>query len=256
MADNSSTTRTNNENNSNTPTGINAAMMFISRKRTETFLLSIRLATLVFTALYLIPFTSFSAINLYQKALLANAAISALRLHQRLPPFRFSREYLALVFIEDSAHYLLYSMIFLSNHAITLVLLPIALFALLHSSSFLHNILNAMDSNSSIGNFITNTIGRYQREIFLTIALTEITLMPTLFFAILSGLASIFTPFMYYQFLMLRYSSQRNPYTRQAFHWLRLWFEKTANSPRCPQMGRSVIYKSIEIICRLAPQPV
>lgn len=115
----------------------------MSSKRTDTFLLGIRLLTLAFTFFYLIPFSPFSAANLYQKVLLANAAISALRLHQRLPPFRFSREFLAMVLIEDSAHYLFYSMIFLPNRPITLVLLPVVLFALLHSSSFLLSVLNS-----------------------------------------------------------------------------------------------------------------
>lgn len=36
---------------------------------------------------------------------------------------------------------------------------------------------------------IASFLEQYQREIFLTIALTEITLMPTLIFAIMSGLA-------------------------------------------------------------------
>lgn len=99
-------------------------------------------------------------------------------------------------------------------------------------------------------------VEQYQREIFLTIALTEIALMPTLIFAIIAGLASIFTPFMYYQFLMLRYSSRRNPYTRQAFHWLRVSSENFSNSQRCPLFARSLIHKSIELVSRLAPPQV
>ena len=255
-------------------------MFFLIRlmysKRSEIFLLIIRFAVLVFTIFYLIPFTPFSSANLYQKSLLANAAISALRLHQRLPPFRFSREYLTTVLFEDSAHYLLYSIIFISNYPITLVLLPVSLFALLHSCSF----INILYSSGSRGNFIfekfsskfiihsfcqilIGSFGRiiaslveYQREIFLTIAFTEITLMPTLLFAIIAGLASIFTPFLYYQFLIFRYSSRRNPYTRQAFHLIRISSEKFASSPRCPHIARSFLFKSIELISHLAPQQI
>lgn len=101
-----------------------------------------RVATLTFTFLYLVPLTSISPSNLYQKALVSNAAISALRLHQRLPPFRISREYFYMLLVEDSAHYLFYSLIFISNQPITLVLLPIALFSFLHACSAILNVSN------------------------------------------------------------------------------------------------------------------
>jgi hypothetical protein len=56
---------------------------------------------------------------MYYKALLANSATSALRLHQRLPQVQLSREFLGKVFLEDSAHYLLYSMIFFYSPPVT-----------------------------------------------------------------------------------------------------------------------------------------
>lgn len=49
----------------------------------------------------------------YYRVLLANAATSALRLHQRLPPMQISVQFLSQLFKEDSCHYLLYSVIFL-----------------------------------------------------------------------------------------------------------------------------------------------
>ena len=49
----------------------------------------------------------------YYKALVANAATSALRLHQRQPRLHFSREFIASVLLEDSFHYMFYSLIFL-----------------------------------------------------------------------------------------------------------------------------------------------
>lgn len=55
----------------------------------------------------------------FQRAMLANGVICALRLHQRVPEFRFSRAHFALLLTEDSAHYLLYTLIFLSTHPIT-----------------------------------------------------------------------------------------------------------------------------------------
>ncbi|XP_076330014.1 transmembrane protein 33-like [Tachypleus tridentatus] len=78
----------------------------------------------------------FNPYSCYYKALLSNAATSALRLHQRLPNVQLNREFLALLLMEDSCHYLFYSLIYLFSHPITLVLLPIFLFALLHSASY------------------------------------------------------------------------------------------------------------------------
>ena len=58
----------------------------------------------------------------YQKALLSNGVTSALRLHQRVPHFQFSREYLAQLFLEDSAHYLFYSLIFVTGPPVSSIL--------------------------------------------------------------------------------------------------------------------------------------
>lgn len=58
----------------------------------------------------------------YQRALISNAATSALRLHQRLPNFQFSRVFMTQLFAEDSCHYLMYSIIFLNSYPITSIL--------------------------------------------------------------------------------------------------------------------------------------
>lgn len=67
---------------------------------------------------------------------MANAATSALRLHQRMPPFQFSRDYLQKLLLEDSCHYLLYSLIFLYAYPVLLIIFPVTLFAILHSASY------------------------------------------------------------------------------------------------------------------------
>ena len=64
----------------------------------------------------------------FVQALMANAATSALRLHQRLPQVQFNRQFLSLFLMEDSAHYLIFSMIFLYAAPITLALVPVFLF--------------------------------------------------------------------------------------------------------------------------------
>lgn len=97
---------------------------------------------------------------------------------------------------------------------------------------------------------VSKFLEQYQSRIYFTIALTEITLMPTIIFALMAGLVSIFTPLMYYQFLMMRYCSRRNLYNRQAFSWLRIYVENLASSPRCPPLIRTILLKGVEIVNR------
>ena len=70
----------------------------------------------------LVYFRPYAAANFYQRALLANALTSALRLHQRLPRFQLSRVFLAQALQEDSCHYLLYSLILVNSYPITSIL--------------------------------------------------------------------------------------------------------------------------------------
>lgn len=64
----------------------------------------------------------YAAANFYQRALLANALTSALRLHQRLPHIQLSRAFLAQALQEDSCHYLLFSLILVNSYPITSIL--------------------------------------------------------------------------------------------------------------------------------------
>lgn len=61
------------------------------------------------------------------------------------------------------------------------------------------------------------------------------------------------TPFVYYHFLVLRYSSRRNPYTRNMFYELRLATEAAANNPSVPAILKKVLHSSVAFISRLAP---
>lgn len=77
-----------------------------------------------------------SSQSAFYKVLISNAATSALRLHQRLPNIQFTREFLSLLLLEDSCHYLFFSLIFLYVQPFVLVLFPVVLFAVLHSASY------------------------------------------------------------------------------------------------------------------------
>ena len=65
----------------------------------DVLLWATRVATILFTVGYILPIFG-NPYNSYYKALMASAATSALRLHQRLPQVQFNREFLGkLIYI-------------------------------------------------------------------------------------------------------------------------------------------------------------
>lgn len=66
-----------------------------------------------------------NANNSYYKALMSSGATNALRLHQRLPRVSLTREFLSQLIMEDSCHYLMYSVIFLYATPISCILLNV-----------------------------------------------------------------------------------------------------------------------------------
>ena len=69
-------------------------------------------------------------------ALVAALVTSLLRLRQRLPPPQLTREWGARLVLEDASHYVMYALVFAVPPPLTLVLLPVTLFAVLHGSSY------------------------------------------------------------------------------------------------------------------------
>lgn len=67
------------------------------------------------------------------------------------------------------------------------------------------------------------------------------------------GRAGLLTPFLYYHFLTLRYSSRRNPYTRNMFCELRLLLEGIATKPGTPSFLRTILLSVVAFASRLAP---
>eukprot|EP00092_Neocalanus_flemingeri_P069664 GFUD01085423.1.p1 GENE.GFUD01085423.1~~GFUD01085423.1.p1 ORF type:complete len:250 (-),score=51.01 GFUD01085423.1:745-1494(-) len=212
-----------------------------------------RLATMVFTIGYILPVLG-NPHNSYYKALMANAATSALRLHQRLPQVQFNRQFLSLFLLEDAAHYLFFSMIFLYTAPITLALAPVVLFALLHSASYSLTLLDTLGQNSWWGARLLISLVEFQsRNILRMVAFNEIFLLPFSVLMIFTGKTSLVTPFLCYRFLGLRYTSRRNPYCRIMCHELRLSMEALAYNPKCPTFAKNVIYKAITFVSSLAP---
>lgn len=234
--------------------GLGPMMAHMSTHKIDAALWVTRLLTIIFTIFYIIPIFGINPFTCYHRALMSNAATSALRLHQRLPNVRLTREFLALLLMEDSCHYLFYSIIFLNTYPVTLVLLPVALFGLLHAASYTLTLLDQLGQTSWWGaRFLVSIVEYQQRNILRLVAFTEIFLMFFSVLLIFIGRMSLLIPFIYYRFLTLRYASRRNPYSRQMFHELRLVLEHQVNKPGCPTGVRNIAYRLITFISRLAP---
>lgn len=249
------------ENNSDEPSaplpqqGLNIAALkqHILAHKINVALWGIRILTIIFTLGYFIPIFG-SAHNAFYKALMANAATNALRLHQRLNGVQFTRAFLASLLLEDSCHYLFFSLIFMYVSPVTLVLLPGVLFAILHAASYSLTLLDTLGQNSWWGARLLISLVEFQsRNILRLAAFTEIVLMPMTIILILLGKAGLLTPFIYYHFLVQRYTSRRNPYTRNMFHELRMLTEATANKPVVPGILRNLLMGAINFTCKLAP---
>jgi hypothetical protein len=232
---------------------------YLKANAAESFYFVLRIVTIYFTALYVLPLTSASyQKTAYSKAFLSAAATNAFRLHQRMRASTtptFSRQFLQELMLEDSAHYLLYCVIFASSPSVTMALLPIFLYALLHSLNFI--IKTASETghgNSALVQKATEFKGQHTANILGTIACAEIFVFPIFFAMIFMGRANIFFPFLYFRFLSLRYVSRRNPYTRMTFANLKMSLFNAASRPACPGLVRNIIYKTVGLIERFAPQ--
>uniref|UniRef100_A0A672GEP3 Transmembrane protein 33-like n=1 Tax=Salarias fasciatus TaxID=181472 RepID=A0A672GEP3_SALFA len=221
---------------------------FLMSNKLETAMWLSRLFTVYCSVMFILPVLGpYAAANFYQRALLANALTSALRLHQRLPRFQLSRAFLAQALQEDSCHYLLYSLILVNSYPITIDHFCVCLFVFLQqmgpsSLMFVRNLLDKLTSN--------------QQNILKFIACNEIFLMPATVFMLFSGQGSLLLPFIYYRFLTLRYTSRRNPYCRTLFTELRILLEHFIMKPACPAFFRRMCLSSIAFISRLAPTGV
>lgn len=241
-----------------TPRGIQSLTEHIVRNKIEIALLVTRLLTVFFSIGYILPIFG-NAQSAYYKVLIANAATSALRLHQRLPQVQFTKEFLAKLLLEDSAHYLLFSMIFLYVSPVLLIILPVLLFAVLHAASYSLTILDLIGQNYGWpARIIISLVELQTRNMLRLAAYTEVFLMPLTLLLLFLGRAGIMTPLVYYQFLSLRYSSRRNPHSRHAFCELRLTFEAIANNQKTPGFVAKLLRSAISLVNRLAPveQPV
>lgn len=211
-----------------------------------------RMMAIIFAVGYILPIFG-TAQSSFNKVLLANAATNALRLHQRLPRFALSKEFIARLFTEDSCHYLMFSLIFFNVQPTLFILVPIVLFALLHAASYSLKMVDLIGQNSWWGaRFLISLVEFQASNILKAVAFSEIFIMPMAIILTFMGKAGLMTPFVYYHFLQMRYNSRRNPYTRNAFAELRMVVESLAGSS--PPLIGNILRACIGFVNRLSPQ--
>ncbi|CAD5215426.1 unnamed protein product [Bursaphelenchus okinawaensis] len=231
---------------------------FLKRDPIYTVIAWLRIASLYFTLNYVLSLAGImSGKPVYYKVIIASAASNAFRLHQRLRDSLrnlFSREFVAQLFFEDSAHYLLYSIVFISSQPVTMALFPVSGYALYHTSLYLMQISDVMGQRNAAW---SKAVGHYRQQyantLLSTIACVEIFLFPVLAAMIFTGKASFMFIFLYYRFLWLRYTSRRNPHTRMAFQQLKHSLLEVSERPSCPAFAKTFIFNSISMVERFAP---
>lgn len=242
-----------NQNGEERPRGFEALKQHVIANKWDVILWATRVITIFFAFGYVLPIFG-NAQTAYFKVLLANAATSGIRLHQRLPAFSFTREFLAILLVEDSCHYLFFTTIFLYVSPFILILFPVVLFAILHAASYSLTLLDTLGQNSWWGARLLISLVELQTSNILRLAaISEILLAPLCVIFVFLGKAGLMTPFVYYHFLTLRYASRRNPYNRNMFHELRLAVEVLANNPKVPSIGKKLLLNGIATISKFAP---
>ncbi|XP_043191912.1 transmembrane protein 33-like [Amphibalanus amphitrite] len=235
-------------------TGVDVVREHISANKVTFALFCTRVAQILFAIGFVIPLFG-SAANAFSKCLVATVATSALRLHQRVPQLQLSRQFLATLMAEDACHYLFFALIFLYSSPTTLVLVPPTLFAVLHAASYALRLLDMAGQNNSIFSRYLMSLEFQSQNILRAVALFEIILMPYTIIMLFTGRGSLLTPFVYYRFLSLRYSSYRNPYSRTMFHELRRMAETQAASPSCPALVATLLRRGVTLTLSLSPAP-
>ncbi|XP_014250468.1 Krueppel homolog 2 [Cimex lectularius] len=228
-------------------------MAHVLSHKIEMTILFTRLLTIMFTILYFIPIFG-NLYSSYNKALIANAATSALRLHQRHPRITYSVDFFKAVLREDSCHYFAYSMIFLYVAPFTLALLPVFLFALIQCASYSLILLDILGQNSWCGmRLLISFVELQSSNILNLIACVEIILLPFCIILILLGRAGLLTSIVYYRFLLMRCKSQRNATTRNLFTYFLVSLANVANRPATSDFVRMIINFFIRFLSRLFP---
>ncbi|ODM89140.1 Transmembrane protein [Orchesella cincta] len=208
--------------------GITKLRNFLAPRRLDLATWVTRLFSIFFTLFVIIPIFGDPSIA-FRRSLIANAATSGIRLYQRLPrPYSFSKYFFAQFILEDSWHYLCFTLQMLKA-----VKGPICEF-------------------QGVGSFFSIWTAQTGR-ILKAVASAEVALMGLILLNCFRGYMSIIAPFAYYRFLTFRYASRRNPNMRTVFYEMRMALEKFNAGGSCPILLGKVLRMGISLVCKLAP---
>ena len=174
-------------------------LQFVQSNKLDCIIFTARLYTIFSCIFFVVPLYGAESMPVfYQRALLSNGLSCALRLHQRLPVVQMNREFLARLMAEDSAHYLMFTLLFMMTSPVTIVLMPLFLLALFNISYFIQKNVGA-----ARGIFLMNTlvskVTTNSQSILKFIALNEILIFPALIMMLFSGKCNLLAPFIYYK---------------------------------------------------------
>lgn len=191
----------------------------------------------------------------FQRLMFAFGLASIVRLSQRLGPVQLSKQYMISVVLEDSAHYVLFACNFYAHKHTTIIGFIPTLYCSLQAGAFLLALLQECKSGTwAVLIRQLSKLKENQQQLLRIIATAEIFIMPIVIMQLFTGqTGSILTPLVYYQFLMLRYMSRRNPYVRNAFTELKLAINQLVYKPACPGIIRTIVTKLMSLIERLSP---
>ncbi|TKR76140.1 hypothetical protein L596_017329 [Steinernema carpocapsae] len=241
---------------SSQPAQYTSMMDYMKANTWDSVLFLCRLVTVFFSICYLLPLGTLSS-TAYTRAFAAAAATNVFRLRQRLTWFAFSRDFLQYMILEDSCHYVIYCVIFITSAPVTMALVPIAFYGAWNAAKFFVAMCQATgNGETKMCRLVNEQVQKHTANLLGIVALAEILVFPVFIAMIFMGKVSIFFPFIYGRFLSLRYVSRRNPYTRLAFFQLKCSVQEGVNHPMCPQMVRNLAFKAIGLIERFAPQTV
>jgi len=195
------------------------------------------------------------AMSFFQRTLFAFGLASIIRLSQRLGPIQLTKMYFINVVLEDSAHYFLYSCNFYSHTSTTLIAIVPTLYCIVQSSVYLFNLITECKTATFTPLLAQLTRLKANQQVILRLVATaEIFIMPLIIMQMFAGqCGSILTPLVYYQFLMLRFMSRRNPYVRNAFTELKLSITLLLDKPMCPAIVKTLVLKGMSLVEKLAP---
>jgi len=257
MSSEPTTTQTETEQPASTSSDMQAMKNVLARDLKSSLMFFVRSFAAVNGLLFAVTtfFHPVMAQAAFQRLIFAFGLASVIRLSQRLGPVQFTKQYCINVVLEDSAHYMLFACNFYSHRPTTIIAFIPTLYCALQGSAFMNNLLQ--ECRNPTWSSLKVQLGKLkanQQQMLRVVASAEIFVMPLVLIQLFTGqCGSILTPLVYYQFLMLRYMSRRNPYVRNAFSELRLTINTLVYKPACPAFVRNIVVKGMSLIERLSP---